>query len=80
MKITKLQFQNFLKICEKNNEFLVGNKKYKKQQLEYAMSLQGYWSGLALRYYLDGDDWRTEMRQLGSTDEGITVITLNEDD
>ena len=65
MQISDLQFDNFIKICEKNNEFLFGDKAEIRSQLENVLASQGYWSGLSLRYYLDGDGWTNEARQFG---------------
>ena len=65
LKINDLQLKNFLKICKKNGEFFPGDKTWIRTQLESVLEQQGYWSGFLYRYYLDGDDWRTEERQFG---------------
>jgi len=65
MKISDLQFDNFLNICKENKEFLVGDMTFVRDRLEMVLETQGYWSGVEFRYYLDGDDWRTEARTFG---------------
>ena len=65
IKVNDMQFENFKKICEKNNEFLVGDDDYLREQLGYALEIQGSWSGIALRYYPEGDDWRAEEKKFG---------------
>lgn len=66
MKVSDTQFRNFKNICEKNNEFIAFlNDEELRESVESVIAAQGYWSGLMYRYYLDGDDWRTEGRQFG---------------
>ena len=65
MKISDLQFENFLKVCKETNEFLFGDLSDIRGRLEEVLESQAYWSGVAFRYYLDGDDWRTETRTFG---------------
>jgi len=63
MKLNKKQFSNFKKICKKTDEvipFLTDAQL--KENIESVISTQGYWSGMVLRYYLEGNDWRTETR------------------
>ena len=66
MKINKTQLENFKKICEKNNEFVpFFTDEDLQENIENVIAAQGYWSGVSFRYYLDGDNWRTEKKQLG---------------
>jgi len=67
IKVNDLQFENFKNICKEYNEFLVGDDDYLREQLDYALKIQGSWSGMAFRYYLEGDDWRAEERKFGSS-------------
>jgi len=67
MKISDVQFKNFKDICERNSEFIVfSTDEELKENVEYVIFVQGYWSGMSYKYYLDGDEWRTEPRQFGS--------------
>jgi len=66
IKISKLQYTNFRAICSESSEFLVGTDEEIKERLEEALEIQGYWSGMMYKYYLDGDNWRKEPRVFGS--------------
>ena len=67
MKISDVQLKNFKKICESNDEFIsFFTDDELRNNIESVIAVQGHWSGIRYRYYLDGDDWRTEERQFGT--------------
>ena len=67
MKINDVQFANFKNICKRNDEFIAFfTDEQLRENLNSVIASQGYWSGMSYRYYLDGDDWRTEVRRFGS--------------
>jgi len=67
MKINDKQLANFKKLCKENCEFIpFFDDEQLKRNIESAMIIQGYWSGMAYRYYLDGDEWRNELRVFGT--------------
>ena len=67
MKINDVQLANFKAICERNGEFMpIFTDNELRSNVNFALRSQGYWSGMSLKYYLDGDDWKTEARQFGS--------------
>ena len=51
MKITNKILEKFLKIANDYGEFVFGDKKQIKQQLEICLNSQGYWSGTYYRFY-----------------------------
>ena len=64
IKISDKQFDNFLNICALNGEYLdMFSDEELKERLELLINHNGYWCGEAYRYYLEGDDWREEIRQ-----------------
>jgi len=67
MKISDVQLKNFKNLCEKNDEFICFFiDEELRNNIESAIAAQGYWSGIRYRYYLNGDGWRTEIRQFGA--------------
>lgn len=64
IKVNNKMYKDFLDIMDKNDEFLFGDDKYLKKQLETCLNTQGYWSGNSVRVYYNEDTktFRTESR------------------
>lgn len=64
MKVDNKILDRFLEIMDDYGEFVFGNKKQIKQQLELCLNTQGYWSGNSIRVYYDDNskDFRIESR------------------
>lgn len=64
IKVNNKMVKRFLEIMDENDEFVFGDKKQIKQQLEVCLNTQGYWSGCSIRVYYDEDakDFRIEGR------------------
>lgn len=64
MKVNNKILKRFLEIMNEYDEFLFGDEKEIKKQLEVCLNSQGYWSGTAIRVYYDEDkkDFRVESR------------------
>jgi len=57
MKINDVQLGNFKAICKSNNEFIpFFTDNDLRKNIDSVLAVQGYWSGISYRYYLDGDD------------------------
>ncbi len=55
VKVNKKMLKQFLEIMDEYGEFVFGDEKYLKQQLEMVLNSQGYWSGVAIRVYYNED-------------------------
>lgn len=55
IKVNNKMVKRFLEIMDENDEFVFGDKKQIKQQLEACLNTQGYWSGCSIRVYYDED-------------------------
>ena len=67
--VTKKQFGSFLQTCREHGEISLETGMttlQTRRQLENALKYQGYFCGCTLRYYPEGDGWRTEERRFGS--------------
>lgn len=64
MKVNNKILKRFLEIMDNYGEFVFGDEKEIKQQLETCLNSQGYWSGCAIRLYYDKNikDFRIESR------------------
>ena len=55
IKVNKKMLKRFLQIMDDYGEFVFGDDKEIKQQLEICLNSQGYWSGCAIRVYYNKD-------------------------
>lgn len=55
IKVNKKMFEEFMQIMEDYGEFVFGDEKQIKQQLETCLNFQGYWSGCSIRVYYNTD-------------------------
>lgn len=55
IKVSKEMLTRFLEIMDDYGEFVFGDKKQIKRQLELCLNTQGYWSGNTIRVYYDVD-------------------------
>lgn len=55
MEINKKIVNDFVEYMENIGEFVFGDYKQIKQQLEMTLNYQGYWSGVYYRIYYDKD-------------------------
>lgn len=64
MKVNNKILKRFLEIMDDYGEFVFGDEKEIKQQLETCLNVQGYWSGCSIRLYYDKEakDFRVESR------------------
>lgn len=64
IKVNDKMLDRFLEIMNDYNEFVFGDNKYLKNQLELCLNSQGYWSGCSIRLYYDTDikDFYVESR------------------
>lgn len=53
IKVNNKMLKRFLEIMDDNGEFVFGDDKQIKQQLELCLNRQGYWSGCSIRVYYD---------------------------
>lgn len=53
IKVNNKMLKRFLEIMDDYGEFVFGDDKYIKQQLETCLNSQGYWSGCSIRVYYD---------------------------
>ena len=51
IKVNKKMLKRFLQIMDDYGEFVFGDEKEIKQQLEVCLNRQGYWSGCSIRVY-----------------------------
>lgn len=64
MKVNNKMLKRFLEIMDDYGEFVFGDDKEIKKQLEMCLNFQGYWSGNSIRVYYDKNekDFRIESR------------------
>lgn len=64
IKVNDKMLKRFLDIMEDYGEYVFGNNKQIKQQLEICLNSQGYWSANCIRIYYDKNvkDFRIESR------------------
>lgn len=64
IKVNSKMLKRFLEIMDDFGEFVFGDDKQIKNQLEVCLNSQGYWSGCSIRVYYDRDtkDFRIENR------------------
>ena len=55
IKVNNKMLKRFLEIMDDYGEFVFGDEKQIKQQLEMCLNSQGYWSGCSIRVYYDKD-------------------------
>ena len=55
IKVNNKMLKRFLDIMDDYGEFVFGDEKQIKQQLEICLNSQGYWSGCSIRVYYDKD-------------------------
>ena len=53
IKVNNKILKRFLEIMDDYGEFVFGDEKQIKQQLETCLNSQGYWSGCSIRVYYD---------------------------
>ena len=53
IKVNNNMLKRFLEIMDDYGEFVFGDDKQIKQQLELCLNSQGYWSGCSIRVYYD---------------------------
>jgi hypothetical protein len=51
IKVNKKMVDKFLQIMDEYGEFVFGNYKQIKDQLQACLNFQGYWSGCSIRVY-----------------------------
>ena len=51
IKVSSKMLNRFLNIMDQYGEFVFGDKKYLKNQLELCLNSQGFWSGNSIRVY-----------------------------
>ena len=64
IKVNKKMYEKFVDLMNDYGEFLFGDDKEIKNQLEVCLNTQGYWSGCSIRVYYDTilKDFRVESR------------------
>ena len=64
IKVNNKMLKRFLEIMDDYGEFVFGDDKEIKQQLQMVLNAQGYWSGNSIRVYYDNDikDFRVGSR------------------
>lgn len=55
IKVTNKMLNRFLEIMDDYGEFVFGDNKTIKKQLELCLNTQGYWSGNSIRVYYNTD-------------------------
>lgn len=53
IKVNKKMLKEFLNIMDEYGEFVFGDEKQIKNQLQIVLNSQGYWSGCSIRVYYD---------------------------
>jgi hypothetical protein len=61
MKVNKKMLKEFLDLMEDFGEFVFGDEKQIKKQLELCLNTQGYWSGNTIKVYYN-NGFRVENR------------------
>ena len=62
VKVTKKMLKEFLDLMDDFGEFVFGDEKQIKQQLEVCLNSQGYWSGCSIRVYYNNNRFSVESR------------------
>lgn len=64
IKVNNKMLEKFLNVMDEYGEFVFGDEKEIKKQLEICLNSQGYWSGCAIRVFYDKDlqDFTVESR------------------
>lgn len=64
IKVNSKMLKRFLEIMDDFGEFVFGDNKQIKNQLEVCLNSQGYWSGCSIKVYYDRytKDFRIENR------------------
>ena len=53
VKVTKKMLKEFLDLMNDFGEYVFGDEKQIKKQLEVCLNSQGYWSGCSVRVYME---------------------------
>lgn len=56
IKVNKKMYDKFVDLMNDYGEFLFGDDKEIKNQLEVCLNTQGYWSGCSIRVYYDAEE------------------------
>lgn len=64
IKVNNKMLEEFLNIMDEYDEFIFGDNKYLKEQLETCLNTQGYWAGCSIRVFYNKDtkEFRVESR------------------
>lgn len=55
IKVNNKMLKEFMEIMDEYDEYLFGDDKEIKEQLEILLNRQGYWSGCSIRVYYNND-------------------------
>lgn len=62
IKVNKKMLNEFLELMEDFGEYVFGDDKQIKKQLEICLNSQGYWSGNSIRVYYKDNRFSVESR------------------
>lgn len=62
IKVNKKMLNEFLELMEDFGEYVFGDDKQIKKQLEICLNSQGYWSGNSIRVYYKNNKFSVESR------------------
>ena len=62
IKVNKKMLNEFLELMEDFGEYVFGDDKQIKKQLELCLNSQGYWSGNSIRVYYKNNRFSVESR------------------
>lgn len=62
IKVNKKMLREFLELMEDFGEFVFGDEKQIKNQLEVCLNSQGYWSGCSIRVFYRNNKFVVESR------------------
>lgn len=62
IKVNKKMLNEFLELMEDFGEYVFGDDKQIKKQLEICLNSQGYWSGNSIRVYYKNNRFSVESR------------------
>ena len=62
VKVTKKMLREFLELMADFGEYVFGDEKQIKNQLEVCLNSQGYWSGCSIRVYYNNKRFSVESR------------------
>ena len=62
IKVNKKMLNDFLELMEDFGEFVFGDEKEIKNQLEVCLNSQGYWSGCSIRVFYRNNNFVVENR------------------